>query len=341
MTMIATQQKNRNINLSRIIAEAIALEMERDETIVLLGEDIGKIGGVFGASRGLISRFGEKRVRDMPISEMAFTGMGVGLSMAGYRPLVEIMFIDFIGACFEQLLNAMSKIPYMSGGNTKIPMVVKTAAGCIGSAAQHSQCLWGTLAHLPGLHVVAPSNPYDYKGLMASALESDNPVIFIEHKSQMHQKSQSFYNNRAVPEERYTVPIGKAAVTRTGKDLTIVAPSANAEHALEAANELLQHSIDVEVVDLRSIVPLDIDTLSASVSKTGRLLVVDEDYRSFGLSGEIVTQLFEQLGPSGIRQFHRHAMPDLPLPASKPLERAVIPSASSIVLAARYMAERS
>ena len=339
--MTAEKKINRNMNLSRIIAEAIGLEMERDGKIILLGEDVGKIGGVFGTSRGLLSRFGDKRVRDMPISEMAFTGMGVGLSMAGYRPLVEIMFIDFIGACFEQLLNAMSKIPYMSGGNVKIPMVIKTAAGCIGSAAQHSQCLWGTLAHLPGLHIVVPSNPYDYKGLMASALESDNPVIFIEHKSQMHKKSQSFLNNREVPERRYTVPIGKASVTRAGKDLTIVAPSANAEHSLEAANELTQHSIDVEVVDLRSIVPLDIDTIAKSVASTGRLLVVDEDYRSFGLSAEIVTQLFEKLGPSGMKQFHRHTMPNIPLAAAKPLEEAVIPSASSIISAAKYMADRS
>jgi len=315
--------------------------MERDETIVVIGEDVGKMGGVFGASRGLMTRFGDKRVRDMPISEMAFTGMGVGLCMAGYRPLVEIMFVDFIGACFEQILNAMSKIPYMSGGNTKIPMVLKTAAGCIGSAAQHSQCLWGTLAHLPGIHVVAPSNPYDYKGLMASALESDNPVVFIEHKSQLHQKSQTFFNNRPVPDERYTVPIGKAAVSRVGSDLTIVAPSAHAEHSLAASEVLSNENIDAEVVDLRSIVPLDIETLTKSVAKTGRLLVVDEDYRSFGLSGEIVTQVFETLGPSGLKQFFRHTMPNIPLPASRPLEEAVIPNTDSIILAAREMAAAS
>jgi len=315
--------------------------MERDETIVVIGEDVGKMGGVFGASRGLMTRFGDKRVRDMPISEMAFTGMGVGLCMAGYRPLVEIMFVDFIGACFEQILNAMSKIPYMSGGNTKMPMVLKTAAGCIGSAAQHSQCLWGTLAHLPGIHVVAPSNPYDYKGLMASALESDNPVVFIEHKSQLHQKSQTFFNNRPVPDERYTVPIGKAAVSRVGSDLTIVAPSAHAEHSLAASEVLSNENIDAEVVDLRSIVPLDIETLTKSVAKTGRLLVVDEDYRSFGLSGEIVTQVFETLGPSGLKQFFRHTMPNIPLPASRPLEEAVIPNTDSIILAAREMAAAS
>ncbi|MDH3690746.1 MAG: alpha-ketoacid dehydrogenase subunit beta [Gammaproteobacteria bacterium] len=331
----------RNINLSRIIAEAIGLEMERDDKIIMLGEDVGQIGGVFGTSRGLQQRFGEKRVRDTPISEMAFTGMGVGLAMAGYRPLVEIMFADFIGACFEQIINAMSKIPYMSGGNTKIPMVLKTAAGCIGSAAQHSQCLWGTFAHLPGMHVVVPSNPYDYKGLMAAALESDNPVIYIEHKSQMHKRSATFLNNQPVPEERYTVPIGKAAVTRVGSDVTIVAISAHAEHSLVAAETVAAEGIDVEVVDLRSIVPLDIDTVSESAAKTGRLLVVDEDYQSFGLSAEVITRVFESLGPTALKQFSRHTTLDLPIPAAKPLEQVVIPSADSIAAAVRKLAAAS
>ena len=329
---------NRNINLSRIISEAIGIEMERDERVLLLGEDVGGIGGVFGASRGLQKRFGERRVRDTPISEMAFTGMGVGLAMAGYRPIVEIMFADFIGACFEQILNAMSKIPYMSGGNTRVPMVLKTAAGCIGSAAQHSQAMWGTFAHLPGLRVLAPSNPYDYKGLMASAVESDDPVIYIEHKSQMHRRAGAFHNARTVPEARYTVPIGEAAVTRTGSDLTVVAASAHAEHALAAAAEVAGEGIDAEVVDLRSIVPLDSDRVCESVARTGRLLVVDEDYRSFGLSGEIVARVFESLGPGGLRQAARHTMPDLPLPASKPLEEAVVPGVASIAAELRRLA---
>ena len=329
---------DRNINLSRIISEAIGIEMERDERVLLLGEDVGGIGGVFGASRGLQKRFGDRRVRDTPISEMAFTGMGVGLAMAGYRPIVEIMFADFIGACFEQILNAMSKIPYMSGGNTRVPMVLKTAAGCIGSAAQHSQAMWGTFAHLPGLHVLAPSNPYDYKGLMASAVESDNPVVYVEHKSQMHRRADAFHNARTVPEGRYTVPIGEAALTRTGSDVSVVAASAHAEHALAAAAEVAGEGIDAEVVDLRSIVPLDSERVCASVARTGRLLVVDEDYRSFGLSGEVVARVVEALGPSGLRQVARHTMPDLPLPASKPLEEAVMPGAASIAAHLRRLA---
>ena len=328
----------RNINVSRIIAEAIGIEMERDERVLLLGEDVGEIGGVFGASRGLQKRFGKRRVRDTPISEMAFTGMGVGLAMAGYRPIIEIMFADFIGACFEQILNAMSKIPYMSGGNTRVPMVLKTAAGCIGSAAQHSQAMWGTFAHLPGLHVLAPSNPYDYKGLMAAAVESDNPVVYIEHKSQMHQRSGTFGNARPVPEERYTVAIGEAAVVRSGSDLTVVAASSHVEHSLGAAAEVEGEGIDAEIIDLRSIVPLDSERICESVAKTGRLLVVDEDYRSFGLSGEIVARVVESLGPGALRQVARHTMPDLPLPASKPLEEAVMPSAGSIAGEMRRLA---
>ena len=318
----------RNLSVSQTVAEAIGIEMERDNKILVLGEDVGKIGGVFGATRTLQKRFGDKRVRDMPISEMAFTGMGVGLAMAGYRPLVEIMFVDFIGVCLEQVMNAMSKMPYMSSGNVKIPMVIKTAGGCIGSAAQHSQCLWGLFAHLPGMYVVAPSNPYDYKGLMASSLESDNPVIFIEHKALLLKKAVTFLNGGHVPEERYTLPLGKANVVQQGSDITLVTLSASVEYALEATQRL--NNTSVEIIDLRSVVPLDIATVAVSVAKTGRLLVVDEDYLSFGLSGEVVTRVIETLGPSALKQVMRHAVPDVPIPAAKTLEEAVVPGITSI-----------
>lgn len=318
----------RNLSVSQTVAEAIGIEMERDNKILVLGEDVGKIGGVFGATRTLQKRFGDKRVRDMPISEMAFTGMGVGLAMAGYRPLVEIMFVDFIGVCLEQVMNAMSKMPSMSGGNVKIPMVIKTAGGCIGSAAQHSQCLWGLFAHLPGMYVVAPSNPYDYKGLMASSLESDNPVIFIEHKALLLKKAETFLNGGHVPEERYTLPLGKANVVQQGSDITLVTLSASVEYALEATQQL--NNTSVEIIDLRSVVPLDIATVAVSVAKTGRLLVVDEDYLSFGLSGEVVTRVIETLGPSALKQVMRHAVPDVPIPAAKTLEEAVVPGITSI-----------
>jgi pyruvate dehydrogenase E1 component beta subunit len=331
----------RSINLSQSVAEGIRLEMERDERVLVIGEDVGRSGGVFGSTRGLQRAFGAGRVRDTPISEMAFTGMGVGLAMEGYRPVVEIMFVDFIGVCLEQVYNAAAKIPYMTGGAVRMPIVFKTAGGCIGSAAQHSQCLWGTFAHLPGLKVVAPSNPYDSKGLMAAAIESDDPVVFIEHKGLLLRKTAEFAHGSQVPKERYTVPLGSAAVVRPGSDLTIATLSQSVSDALEAANTLAAEGIDVEVVDLRSVVPLDVDTVCESLRRTRRLLVVDEDYVSFGLSGELVTRAIERLGMRALDQVARHGLPDVPVPAALTLEQAVVPRAGSIADAVRAMAAAS
>ncbi|MDC0056972.1 alpha-ketoacid dehydrogenase subunit beta [Alphaproteobacteria bacterium] len=320
----------RDMKVSRLISEAINIEMELDEKILLFGEDVGKLGGVFASTIGLQKKFGDKRVRDMPISEMAFTGMGVGLSMMGYRPIIEIMFVDFIGVCFEQIIHSMSKIPFMSGGKVKIPMVIKTAAGCIGSAAQHSQCLWGTFAHFPGMHVVTPSNPYDYKGLLAASIQSDNPTIFIEHKSHMHKRVSNFILNQDVPEERYITEIGKAKIVKQGSDLTIVTLSAQVEQSLKVSNKLKTNNIDVEVIDLLSIVPMDIETICSSLSKTKRLLIIDEDYLSFGISGEIITRVIENLGIKNIKQIERLGNPDIPVPAAKSLEELTIPNHISI-----------
>ena len=320
----------RDLKVSRLISEAINIEMELDEKILLFGEDVGKLGGVFASTIGLQKKFGDKRVRDMPISEMAFTGMGVGLSMMGYRPIIEIMFVDFIGVCFEQIIHSMSKIPYMSGGKVKIPMVIKTAAGCIGSAAQHSQCLWGTFAHFPGMYVVTPSNPYDYKGLLAASIQSDNPTIFIEHKSHMHKRVSNFILNQEVPEERYITEIGKAKIVKHGSDLTIVTLSAQVEQSLKVANKLKSNNINVEVIDLLSIVPMDIETICSSLSKTKRLLIIDEDYLSFGISGEIITRVIENLGINNIKQIERMGNPDIPVPAAKSLEELTIPNLISI-----------
>ena len=320
----------RDMKVSRLISEAINIEMELDEKILLFGEDVGKLGGVFASTIGLQKKFGDKRVRDMPISEMAFTGMGVGLSMMGYRPIIEIMFVDFIGVCFEQIIHSMSKIPFMSGGKVKIPMVIKTAAGCIGSAAQHSQCLWGTFAHFPGMYIVTPSNPYDYKGLLAASIQSDNPTIFIEHKSHMHKRVSSFILDQDVPEERYITEIGKAKIVKHGSDLTIVTLSAQVEQSLKVANKLKNNNIDVEVIDLLSIVPMDIETICSSLSKTKRLLIIDEDYLSFGISGEIITRVIENLGIKNIKQIERLGNPDIPVPAAKSLEELTIPNLISI-----------
>jgi pyruvate/2-oxoglutarate/acetoin dehydrogenase E1 component len=335
MTEVHTKRRP---NISQTIAEAIACEMERDERILVIGEDVGRQGGVFGTTRRLQELFGDRRVRDTPISELGFTGMAVGLALAGYRPLVELMFVDFIGVNLEQVYNAMAKNHYMSGGAVRMPIVLKTAGGCIGSAAQHSQTLWGLFAHLPGMRVVVPSCPYDAKGLMAAALESDDPVVYIEHKGLLLLRGADFAHGGAVPEERYTVEIGRAATVRTGSDVTLATLGASVRDSLAAAEVLAGEGIDVEVIDLRSVVPLDVATVVASASRTRRLVVVDEDYLSFGLSAELVVRVLERLGPGGLEAIGRHALPDVPIPAALTLEQAVVPNAASIAEAVRRLA---
>ncbi len=335
---MSPETTTRNVNVSQAIAEAIGIEMDRDSRILVFGEDVGRLGGVFGTTRGLQRRFGDKRVRDTPISELGFTGMAVGLALAGYRPLVELMFVDFIGVNLEQVYNAMAKNHYMSGGTARMPIVLKTAGGCIGSAAQHSQNLWGLFAHLPGMLVVAPSCPYDAKGLMASAIESDEPVVYIEHKGLLLSRSRDFEHGAEVPEERYTVELGRAATVRSGGDVTLVTLSGSVRLALAAADVLAGEGTDVEVIDLRTVVPLDVVTVAESVARTRRLLVVDEDYLSFGLTAELVVRVLELLGPSVLERFGRHAVPDVPIPAALTLEQAVIPSTDSIAAAVRALA---
>jgi pyruvate/2-oxoglutarate/acetoin dehydrogenase E1 component len=325
----------RNLNLSQCISEALHLEMEGDPKVVVIGEDVGAQGGVFGATRGLQKKFGAARVIDTPISESAITGMGVGLALEGFRPVLEIMFVDFIGVCLDQVYNAIAKNHYMSGGRVRMPIVIKTAGGCIGSGAQHSQCLWGLFAHLPGLKVVAPSNPYDAKGLLASAVECDDPVVFIEHKALLLKRAEDFSFGSEVPEARYTIPIGESKVVREGSDLTLVTLSGTVAPSVLVAEFVAQQGISVEVIDLRSVVPLDMARIEESVRKTGRILVVDEDYLSFGLSGEIIARLTE----SGVqlKAVRRLAVPDVPIPGAVTLERAVVPNESSISAAITEM----
>lgn len=324
--------------VSFLIADTIGREMERDEKVLVIGEDVGGLGGVFNCTRGLKDRFGEWRVRDTPIAEMGFVGMGVGLALAGHRPVVEIMFADFVTVCLEQIVNAMAKIPYMSGGRAKMPMVVRTAGGSIGSAAQHSQCLWGMLAHWPGLQVLAPSCPADYRGLLASAIRSDDPVVVIEHKSQLNRRAELFARPEIGRAGEHLVPIGKASVARRGGDVTVVTISAAVEWSLEAAADVESDGIAAEIIDLRSLVPLDMEPVLASLSKTGRLLVVDEDFHSFGMSGEIVARAAEGLPAGRLREVRRLCMPDVPLPAAKTLEDAVMPDRTAIASVLRDMA---
>ncbi|MGG1481204.1 alpha-ketoacid dehydrogenase subunit beta [Bacillus smithii] len=325
--------KQRLLSGNKAVAEAIRLELERDPNVFVMGEDVGAYGGIFGATEGLFQKFGPERIMDTPISETAFIGAAVGAAADGMRPIVELMFVDFFGVCMDQIYNHMAKIPYMSGGRIKLPMVLMTGVGGgYNDAAQHSQTLYATFAHLPGMKVVAPSTPYDLKGLMISAIRDDNPVVFMFHKTLqglgwMDQLDASVGH---VPEEAYTVPIGKAKVVREGTDITIVGIQMTVHHALEAAKKLEQQGIQAEVIDLRSLVPLDRETILQSLKKTHRLLVVDEDYLSYGMTSEIAAIVAEDGLYDLDAPVKRLAVPDVPIPYSRPLEQFVLPNADKI-----------
>jgi pyruvate/2-oxoglutarate/acetoin dehydrogenase E1 component len=337
MTVTEAPSSHR-LTTSKAMVDAIAAEMERDPGVVYMGEDVGSYGGIFGSTGGLLDRFGPDRVIDTPISETAFIGLGIGAAVEGMRPIVELMFADFMGVCLDQIYNHMAKIHFESGGNVKVPMVLTTAVGGgYSDGAQHSQCLWGTFAHLPGMKVVVPSNPRDAKGLMTSAIREDSPVVYMFHKGVMGLPWM-VKNPRAtgdVPDEPYEVPIGKADVARAGGDVTVVTVSLSVHHALDVADELAGDGIDVEVLDLRSLVPLDREAILASVRKTGRLVVVDEDYRSFGMSGEVAATITDA-DPSMLRApVQRVAVPDVPIPYAHSLEYAVLPRQDRIAAAIR------
>jgi pyruvate dehydrogenase E1 component beta subunit len=320
------------------MVEAIAQEMERDPHVIYLGEDVGDYGGIFSSTTGLLERFGPSRVLDTPISETAFIGLGIGAAVEGMRPIVELMFTDFMGVCLDQLYNHMAKIHFESGGNVRVPMVVTAAAGGgYSDGAQHSQCLWGTFAHLPGMKVVVPSSPSDAKGLMTSAIRDDNPVVYIFHKGVMGLPWMA-RNDRTldeVPTGEHLVPIGSANVVRRGGDVTIVTVSLSVHHARDVAEKLAPEGIDVEVLDLRSLVPLDRESILDSVGRTRHLVVVDEDYLSYGLSGEVLAVVAEHDPTMLAAPARRVAVPDVPIPYSRPLEHAVLPRHERIEQAIR------
>ena len=339
--MTITEAPTRRLTTSKAMVEAIAQEMERDPSVVYLGEDVGAYGGIFSSTTGLLERFGPERIIDTPISETAFIGLGIGAAVEGMRPIVELMFADFMGVCLDQIYNHMAKIHFESGGHVKVPMVLTMAAGGgYSDGAQHSQCLWGTFAHLPGMKVVVPSTPADAKGLMTSAIRDDNPVVYVFHKGVMGLPWMA-KNPRAtdeVPDGDYTVPIGKARVAREGSDITVVTLSLSVHHALDVAEKLAPQGIDVEVLDLRSLVPLDREAILESVGKTGHLVVVDEDYLSFGVSGEVVASVVE-VDPGMLRSApQRVAVPDVPIPYAHGLEYAVLPRQDRIEQAIRRAA---
>jgi pyruvate/2-oxoglutarate/acetoin dehydrogenase E1 component len=338
--MTTTATSTRRLSTAKAISEGIAQEMRVDDGVFVMGEDVGAYGGIFGATGDLLGEFGPERIIDTPISETAFIGAGIGAATEGMRPVVELMFVDFFGVCMDQIYNHMAKIHYESGGAVKVPMVLMASAGGgYSDAAQHSQCLWGTFAHLPGLKVVVPSNPYDAKGLMISAIRDDNPVLYLFHKGIMGLVWMA-KNPRSigiVPEEAYTVPIGEAAVARVGTDVSIITLSLSVHHALDAAEQLAADGISAEVIDLRSLVPLDRQAVLESVGKTGRLLVVDEDYLSFGLTGEIAA-IVAETDPTMLKApVRRLAVPDTPIPYARPLETFVLPKTDKIVAEAKQL----
>jgi pyruvate/2-oxoglutarate/acetoin dehydrogenase E1 component len=322
----------RELTYSKALREALTEEMERNPDILMLGEDIGVYGGVFKVTEGLLDRFGPERVIETPISEAGFVGAAVGLAMTGKHPVVELMFMDFAYVAADSIFNQAAKMRYMSGGRAQVPLVIRTQqGGGRGNAAQHSQSLEAFFTHIPGLKVVLPSTPYDAKGLLKSALRDPNPVVFIEHKL--------LYNTKGlVPEEEYFIPLGQADVKRAGKDATLVSWSRTVLHALEAAELASQEGIDVEVIDLRCTAPLDIDTVVASVKKTGRLVVAHEAHRRAGVGAEIASLVQELAFDYLDAPIERVGAMDIPIPYSKPLEDEALPGARHIVRAIKRAA---
>ena len=319
----------RTVTYAQSVFEALAEEMERDSSVFLLGEDVAVYGGIFTATRGLLERFGPERVRDTPISEAGITGVAVGAALMGMRPVVEIMYEDFTTIAMDQIVNNAAKIRYMFGGQVRVPMVVRTQGGSgRGNAAQHSQSLEAWFAHIPGLVVVMPSTPYDVKGLLKAAIRDDNPVVFIEHK--MLYRAEGL-----VPASEYIIPIGKADVKRTGSDVTVIVTSWMVPRALAAAEELAAQGISVEVVDPRTLRPLDEETILASVRKTGRALVVHEAVKFGGIGAEIAAMIMEQAFDYLDAPVRRLAGVDIPIPYAAVLEQAAVPTTEGIAAAVR------
>lgn len=320
----------REVTYREALREALREEMIRDENVFLLGEDIGPYwGGPFRVTKGLAEEFEEERVRDTPISESAIVGAAVGAAITGTRPVAEIMFGDLTTLIMDQLLNQAAKLRYMFGGQAKVPVVVRTPLGAGASmAAQHSQSPEAWFMHVPGLKVAIPSTPQDAKGLLKTAIRDDNPVIFFEHKLLYSLKG-------LVPEEEYTIPFGEADIKREGRDVTIVATLYMVHKALKAAEELSAEGISAEVVDPRTLVPLDKGAIINSVKKTGRVVIVTEDCKRAGVSAEIAAILAEEALDYLDAPIRRVAEPDTPIPFSPPLEQFVIPDEKSIIEAVK------
>ncbi|MBI4337159.1 MAG: alpha-ketoacid dehydrogenase subunit beta [Chloroflexi bacterium] len=331
----------REIRYRDAVNEALRQEMQRDPDVIILGEDIaggaGRAqqgivdawGGPFRTTQRLIQEFGPERVRDTPISEGGFIGAAIGAAAAGLRPVAELMFVDFVGVCLDQLLNNAAKMRYMYGGQITIPVTIVTRIGAgVGSAAQHSESFYSIFAHIPGLKGVVPSDPYTAKGLLTAAIRDDDPVVLFEHKK--------LYNRTGpVPQEAYTLPIGKARVLKPGKDITLVGISLMTWECMAAAEALAKEGVDAEVIDLLSVSPIDYDAVLESVRKTHRLVVVDEDTPRCSVASEIISIVAEEALDFLDAPPRKVTAPHTPVPYSRPLEKLYVPDAARIVAAAR------
>ncbi len=328
------EQAPREITYAEAVREALRMAMRQDERVFLLGEDIGVYGGAFGVTDGLLEEFGPERVRDTPISEATIAGAAIGAAVVGMRPVAEIQFMDFITLSMEQLVLQGAKMRFMFGGKARVPMVLRTPAGAgTGAAAQHSESLEAWFVHVPGLKVVMPATPFDVKGLLLAAIADDNPVIFIEHKLLYKTKGR-------VPEDYYTIPLGVSDIKRAGKDLTVVATAVMVSRALEAAKQLAEEGIEIEIIDPRTLKPFDAEPMIESVCKTGKALVVHEAPISGGFGGEVVAQLvasraFDYLDAP----VRRLAGLDIPIPYNRELERRAVPQVEDIVREARLLVQ--
>ena len=323
--MSMPEPAERIITFSQAVNEALAEEMRREKTVFIIGEDVAEAGTPFKVLSGLVEEFGTERVLDSPISESGFTGIGVGTAMTGMRPVVDIMFGDFMTITMDQIVNQAAKIHYMSGGKLKVPMVVRTNLGASRrSAAQHSQSLHVWLSHIPGLKVVLPSTPYDAKGLLKTAIRDDNPVVIFEDKMMFQDKG-------SVPEDDYTIPFGVADIKKEGTDITLIGTSSMVQIALEAADLLAEKDISAEVIDPRTVMPLDKKTLIESAIKTSRVIVIDEGYDSYGVTAEIASVIAEGAFYHLEAPVKRIGAMDVPIPFSPVLEDLTVPNAGMVV----------
>ena len=329
--MSTAESNGREITLGEAVREALAEEMRSDPTVFIMGEDVAEAGTPFKVLSGLVEEFGPRRVIDTPISEAGFTGIGVGAAITGMRPVIDIMFGDFITLTMDQMVNQASKTHYMSGGKLKVPLVLRTTLGATRrSGAQHSQSLHAWPSHIPGLKVALPSTPYDAKGLLKTAIRDDNPVVFFEDKMMFQTKGP-------VPDEDYAIPFGVADVKRSGEDITLVATSSMVYVALGAADLLAAENISAEVVDPRTTFPLDKQTLIDSAKKTSRVMVIDEGYERYGVTGEIASVIADGAFYQLDAPVKRMGAMDVPVPFSPVLEDLTVPTAESVAATAKSL----